>query len=726
MADSPTQANRQISLTTPLGTDVLLLRSFTIEEELAKPFLLTMECQSTSNDIDFTSIIGQNVTVNVNLPTYQQRYFNGSVASFKQIGFVGDLTNYRLTVRPDVWFLSKTSGCQIYQNLSAPSIIQSVLSAAQIAFSMPFPASAFPTLEYCVQYNETSLDFVNRLIEANGLFYYFQHTASSNTMVICESVPASNPFPGYEVIPYSRERNLHNTSEHIYEWQIEQQVESGGYMVNSYNYLTPKVNLAESQTVTQTYKGGSMSRYTYTGVYTTSDEGSSLANIRLQEQLTEQAFQVGVSNALGIASGCTFMLSGYPRTDQCVEQFTTRMTLRITSASFEAADQSDPDFEATCDFSTIPASGFFRPACLTPRPRIAGPQTATVMSPTSGLTFDADTYGSIYVKFHWDQSTGSNASTCRIRVAQNSADPSSNSMFIPQVGSEVIVSFEDGNPDAPIVMGRVYNADIAPAPSPTSSPYVSYFGNATASNLLSMDATPNANQVVLKNSNNSITMNSTTGAQKMVLTDGQSTITFDPNAKTVTTVTPGDQDTTNEANTNAWTWGDWSEYIFGLKVSNVFGVAWNFYLGAYTKFIVGAELAMDCGGKLELIFPFGLKITRGWHYKDAVAETNIHTFLGYKAAPAEVKIVGQKTTVVEGSKVGVAGDITETGLAKVSTLVSQTTTTTADYIVSSTGMCSLYGTSVLVSGPEIAMVGLGDVNISGAAVMVNGAVVELG
>lgn len=621
------QANRQISISTPLGTDVLLLRSFTFEEELGRPFVLTAECQSEDPDISFESVIGQNVTITLELPNYTQRYFNGTVCSFQQIGFVAELTNYRMIIVPWLSLLGKTANCQIFQNQTVPQIILSVFQTFGFTDVVNQLNGNYPVLPYCVQYNETSLAFVSRLMEQSGIFYYITHTESANTLVLCDDFKRSNTYAGYEVIPYSKEWKQYNSGECIYEWIIEQQVETGGVSVDSYSYTSPKKDLLETATVSQSYLYGDYNRFHYSGQYQTSEEGRALATKLLAEEQTPQMVQRGVTNALGIATGFTFALSNYPRSLRDSMFLTTKMIFRVTSASFETGDISDAGFSATCDFSTIPANRAFRPRRVTPVPRINGPQTATVVSPTEGAEFDADEYGSIYVLFHWDRTTSTAAPTCRIRVAQNSADTNGNSMFIPQVGSEVIVSFEDGNPSAPIVTGRVYNADILPTPDPTTAPYISYFGNASQNNLMSMDATEGAQEVVIKNYNNVLTMQQKDAGEGIVMTDGKSKLTFDTSYGDIKIKSEHDavydigEDSNSyiEGSENKTILGNSSDFILGTKITNVIGMAWNYYLGAYTKFITGAEIGIIMPLKYELIIGTKMEAVYGakvdWSYE---------------------------------------------------------------------------------------------------------------
>jgi len=724
MNSSPTQADRQISITTPLGTDVLLLRNFACREQLGRPFSIQMDLQSTDDDIKFDMIVGQKATIAVNLPTYQQRYFNGYISTFKQVGFSGKLTNYRATLVPWIWMLTRTSDCKIFQNKTVPAIVQSVFKSFGFTDFQSALTATYHELPFCVQYDETAFDFVSRLMEDYGIYYYFVHSSSAHTLVLCDTGSKQPNFSGYETIPFSADQHGSNVGEHIYEWVIEQQVESGSYTVDDYDYLHPKVLLAESASIPQSYAQAGYSQYHYPGNYATADAGLEIARIRIQEQQAKLVTQRGSSNALGIAAGFSFTMSGYRRSDQNVAMLTTDLVLRITSAPFDADDSGDTGFSATCVFNTLAPGHVFRPARVTPKPRIAGPQTATVVDSSGSTTetFATDSLGSIYVRFHWDR-VGGSPPTCRVRVSQNSADKDLQSQFIPEVGSEVVVSFENGDPDRPLVTGRVYNSDIPPTIDPTQQPYVSYFGNATGKNILQMDATSTAQKVLLQNVSNKITMDSTVGTESLVITDGQSTVTFNPQKKSVATDAPGNNSEKTGGDKSHWTWGSWNEWVGGIKASNVFGLAWNFYIGAYTKIIFGGEFGFIVGGKFEVLFPFAFKYVRGWQIEKGgmtklfqapakVVITNTNTTMTANARTTVV--TGTDTLTVTGARTETVGDVTGTYASVTSTVAGASTETVTGmktitagevFVKSITGSSVFLDADLLLTSPTILLQG---------------------
>jgi len=595
----PTQANRAISISTPLGEDVLLLKSFNLHDELCRPFQMELELQSTDDSIDFSSIVGQKVTVTIKLPNYQKRYINGYIAQFRQTGFTEKLTNYRALMVPWVWMLSRASNCRIFQDKTPIEILEQVCSDHGFSAITDSTTGEYPTLAFCVQYDETDLNFVSRLMEKYGIYYFFEQSQTDATMVLCDGMTAHENFPGYSSIPYNSAEPSESLPEHFYDWLIEQEVEPGTFQLSDYNYTTPKADLTASGTKSQTYANGSYERYAYPGGYETAEEGQNLADVRIQDVQARQSIQRGKSDALGLACGYKFSLTSYPRSDQNTEYLTTELDMIVTSADYSTDESGDGSYSCRCRSRELVTSSVFRPACITPKARIRGPQTATVVG-AEGKEVDTDSYGNVYVQFHWDQE-GENdeESSCLIRVSQHWAGNGWGAVFLPHIGTEVVVSFENGDPDRPLVTGRVYNADQLPNKDPSTNPYLGYIMDSSKENSMVMDATADAEKLTITNAANQIAMDSTSGAEKMTLTDGKSTIVFDPVEGSVTTTTPGDENNSNSGDKSHWTWGKWDEWTGGIKNSVV--------IGLYIKLYQGCEFGVTTGMKTSIVLGPELK-----------------------------------------------------------------------------------------------------------------------
>lgn len=468
-----TQANRQMILSTPLGTDVLLLVNLTYKEELGRPFEMTLEIQSTNQEIDFNQILGQSVTVTMNMPNGSVRYLNGIVRKFSQTGFENPngLYGYRALVVPEFAMLDLSSACQCYEYETIPTIISQVFSAVNFSgYELDLNADYSP-LRFSVQYCESPFAYVSRLMETAGISYYFKHADGSHTMVLCDSTAAYTDFPGYGSIPYNPVAG--QDADCISTWSLEGQVQSGSFALTDYDYTSPNTNLFNSAQTRQSYPWGDAQRFDFpAGCYTPSDVQNA-ANIRLEQLQCSQSTRSGAGPIQGISAGYTFTLAGFPRQDQNTEYLTTSAELTITSPPFNSVGETEEDVTYQTKFSVIPKTVPFRPALRTPKPFIGGVQTAVVVAPAGQATNMpyVSPYGSIKVQFHWNHNgPGNENSSIWIRVSQISAGSGWGSMFIPRPGNEVIVAFEQGDPDRPIIVGCVYNAmSMPPLPLPANN-----------------------------------------------------------------------------------------------------------------------------------------------------------------------------------------------------------------------------------------------------------------
>lgn len=472
------QENRQMSLTTPLGTDVLLLQNLTYSEELGRPFEMILEMQSTNQEIDFSKILGQSVTVTIQMPQGSSgeaspRYLNGVVRKFKQVSFQDSdgLYSYSAVVVPEFAMLDLSSTCQCYEYETIPTIISQVFSAVNFSGYELNLTAEYSELRFSVQYCESPFAYVSRLMETAGITYYFQHADGSHVMVLCDSTAAYTNFPGYGSITYNPVAG--QDIDCISEWSLEGQTQTGSFALTDYDYTSPNTNLFNSAKAQQSYPWGDAQRFDYpAGCYTPSDVQTA-ATIRLQQLQCNQSTQHGAGRIHGISAGYTFTLAGFPRQDQNIAYLTTAAELTITSPPFNSVGETEDDMNYQTKFSVIPKTVPFRTEATTPKPFIGGVQTAVVVAPAgqaSNMPY-VSPYGSIKVQFHWNYNGPSNEnSSIWIRVSQISAGSGWGSMFIPRPGNEVIVAFEQGDPDRPIIVGCVYNAmQMPPIALPTNN-----------------------------------------------------------------------------------------------------------------------------------------------------------------------------------------------------------------------------------------------------------------
>ena len=458
-----TQQRRPLAVASPLGDDVLLLHSMTGKEELGRLSACELHLLSEDHDISFDDLLAQNVTVRVDTLGGEPRYFNGYVSRFVQVGDLGDLARYQATVVPWLWFLTRAADCRIFQEMTVPDIIEDVFRDFGFTDYKRLLDGNYPPREYCVQYRETAFDFVSRLMEQEGIHYFFQHENGKHTLVLADDASAHDTFPGYEQIRFHNEDEAVTDYEYIFGLTVARAVRTGTYSLNDYDFESPKKSLQTRSQVRRDHSNADFERYDYPGHYTQFDDGERYARIRVQELQSEHEIIRGRGIARGLAPGFVFELTEHPRPDKCRQYLVTAADYSMKSNLFDSSGapiDAEPTF--TCRFTAVEREVAYRPRRITPHPIVEGPQTATVVGP-KGEEIHTDKYGRVKVHFHWDRhGKADENSSCWIRVAQVSAGKKWGAAFTPRIGQEVIVEFLEGNPDRPIITGRVYNANNMP------------------------------------------------------------------------------------------------------------------------------------------------------------------------------------------------------------------------------------------------------------------------
>lgn len=453
-----TQENRLLALNTPLGEDVLLLERLTGHEAISRLFNFTLDLLSEKKNISFTDIVGQNVTIRVTLGGGKARYFNGYVSRFAQSGTDPRFTHYHMEVVPWLWFLTRNADCRIFQNMTIPDIIQKLFQDRGFDAFKNSLTGSYETREYCVQYRETDFNFVSRLMEEYGIFYFFQHEEGKHTLVMADSSSAYQPCPDQPSARYTHSSGNVYSEDVINEWQIEQELKTGKCSLNDYNFETPTANLLTSETTVVEVDGNTKYElYDYPGLYEKQSNGASRAKIRMQEE--EVGYLVGSGSGVcrAFTSGYKFELQDVDRDDLNTSYLLTEVqhTATVGESYYHGGTGSHYSNHFSCIKDAVP----FRPPRITPKPFVQGPQTALIVGP-SGEEIYVDSYGRVKVQFYWDRKGQKNEkSSCWIRVSQPWAGQGWGAIWIPRMGQEVIVNFLEGDPDRPIITGRVYNAD---------------------------------------------------------------------------------------------------------------------------------------------------------------------------------------------------------------------------------------------------------------------------
>jgi type VI secretion system secreted protein VgrG len=453
-----TQATRLAKISSPLGADVLLLKHLTGADEMGRPFEFQLELTSLDGAIDLNRLLGKPMSVSLQLPDGSDRYFHGIVASCSQGVNRGQFASYQAILRPWLWLLTRTSDCRIFQNLTIPQIIKQVFRDLGFSDFEDALSAAYREWEYCVQYRETSFDFVSRLMEQEGIYYYFRHEQDRHVLVLADAYGAHHPAPGYEAVPYYPPDGQHRERDHIDDWRLAQHVQPGSLELNDYDFQRPSARINVRSAIPRAHSAGDYPLYDYPGTYVQSQDGEHYARTRIEavQSLHERVELHG--NARGLGAGHLFSLIGFGREDQNREYLIVSAHCTVSQEQLETGS-SGGGSQYSSRLVCIDAQQSFRPQPTTPRPVVKGPQTALVVGP-AGEEIWTDQFGRVKVHFYWDRHDQSNEnSSCWIRVSQAWAGKNWGSMQIPRIGQEVIVSFLEGDPDRPIVTGRVYNAE---------------------------------------------------------------------------------------------------------------------------------------------------------------------------------------------------------------------------------------------------------------------------
>lgn len=468
-----TQANRFVAIKTALDADVLLIRSMSVSEELGKPFEITAELLSEDHEIDFDEVIAKPCAIRMELGNGRTRYFHGIVAEFSQGGLVGELASYRAVIVPWTWLLTKSSYCRTFQKITRPDVAQNVLKEQGSDIELRL-SETYEKSEFIVQYRETNHNFVSRLLEHEGITYFFTHTDTKHTIVLADSPAAYEPFEGYEKIRYSSEGfDRADEQQGIRTLSIKQMVTPASVMLKDFDPLVPTKDLTKQRE--KTWNNSSVgSIYDYPGDYTANAEGESLATKRLQELQSFRHVISGTGNARGIAVGHVFEIDSPPRGDLEEKKWlVTSASYEITVDDYGASKGGSGGASCSVSFTAIESTVHFRPERVTPSPIVSGPQTAIVVG-RSGEEITTDDHGRVKVLFHWDRlAKGDETSSCWVRVSQAWAGKSWGAFFLPRHGQEVIVEFMEGDPDRPIITGRVHNGDNKPTYPARESPTMS-------------------------------------------------------------------------------------------------------------------------------------------------------------------------------------------------------------------------------------------------------------
>lgn len=457
------QEKRLLSLKTPLGDDVLLLTGFRGREEISRLFRYELDMISDDGAIAAADIVGKNVTFSVKMADDSPRFFNGFVSRFVAGDEEGGRRNYRAEVVPWLWFLTQTADCRIFQNMRVPEIIEKIFGDLGFSdFDLGKVGGNHKKWEYCVQYRETDFNFVSRLMEQEGIYYYFKHEDGAHKLVLADSANGYHDCVEKEV-ECPRSLGRHVLQDHITHWEHGYAFRPGKWAHTDYDFKKPGSSLmARTNSLVKLPGIDKYEIYDYPGEYVERSDGDAEVKVRMEEEEAAHDVVTAAGTCKSFTPGGKFTVTSHRSSSEEGKPFviTAIQHAATEPLAYETGGAVGEDYSNS--FTCIPASVTFRPARTTPKPLVSGVQTAVVVGPAGEEIF-CDEFGRVKVQFHWDrEGKKDDKSSCWIRTAHNIAGKNWGFVAIPRIGQEVVVDFLEGDPDRPLIVGSVYNAEQMP------------------------------------------------------------------------------------------------------------------------------------------------------------------------------------------------------------------------------------------------------------------------
>ncbi|MFA4526831.1 type VI secretion system tip protein TssI/VgrG [Xanthomonas perforans] len=456
-----------ITLQSPLGKTLRFVR-MSAHEALGRPYAFALHGISRDVAIDLRALLGKPMAVKVTSPQGYVRHYHGIVAEAEQTGFeqIEGLryATYAFSLVPKLWLLGQRRDCRIYKNKSVPELVRALLADVGCTDVKLRLSASYRPREYCVQYRESGLDFVSRLMEQEGIYYYFEHSASTHTLVLADSLGGHEAVAPFAQIPYCPPgQKGSRMKDAITDWSLARSAHSTRVRLDDYDYLKPKASLRVNETPAESSGPalGELEVFDYPGEHLDVAAGRRHAQVRAEALNVAQAQYQGWTDACGLQVGALFKLRDFPLAEHNQEYLVTSANTELVEVDYVSGGETVAEpFAST--FRALRSRQPYRSPQTTPRPSIAGLQTAVVDGKTPE-DIAVDQHGRVQVNFFWSPPGTPNADcSCPVRVAQAWAGKRWGAQHIPRVGQEVVVSFLEGNPDRPLIIGSVYNADQMP------------------------------------------------------------------------------------------------------------------------------------------------------------------------------------------------------------------------------------------------------------------------
>lgn len=466
------QGQRTASFTTPSGQDKFTLIKFEASEALSELFTYNIEAASKTDNADLQSMMSEKCSIKFTLKNKSERVLNGTLVDAQWLGEQDDLYIYRFTLRPWLWLLSQRADCRIFKNKSAIDIIKEIFGKEGSASFDDRTSETLQPIDYCVQYRETDLDFVLRLMEQYGIYYYFKHSDGDHKLVLCDSrsahdqvTAAAEPSFQGDASAYSlvKQGNRFPRSqvEHLTHWSTMRRLRTGKFELKDYDFEKSESDLT-ARAEEGFPKAKSYEAYDYPAAYTKRDQGEHFARVMAEAEQARDDRRHAGGDAASLYPGALMKLADHPAGTENVEYLVVRATHAFGVQSYRSSSRQDEALYHG-SYELQKCERRFRAPIVTPRPTVYGPHTAKVVGERNQGEegdIDVDEYGRIWLRFHWDREDGS--TSCRTRVAQMWAGKGWGGQIIPRIGQEVIVEYIEGNPDLPLVVGAVVNDQHKP------------------------------------------------------------------------------------------------------------------------------------------------------------------------------------------------------------------------------------------------------------------------
>lgn len=469
-----------IRLKSSYDADPLFLIAATVEEGLSQLTRTTVEFVCNNRSLELEKIVGTRMSVEFEPPGGPKRVFPGVCVSLEFLGTEHGPAQFCAELRPWLWFLTRTKECRIFQDIKAPDLIKTILEQDKYGFSgdvVSRLSGSYDPREYLVQYRETDYDFLCRVMEEEGIYFYFIADGDREKLVLADDVSSHDPVSGTSKIEYQdRAAAFNRQLPHIYDWKSSERVTTGKVTLKDYDFENPSAEMKSAKNVPKGDNDGKKHEfYDYPGHYRSLNAGNKRALVRMEAEAVRHKTTKALSNAGNLGVGLTFTLANHPRKSDNISRLVTRamhklhlvgsddpplgVTGILHGSLADLAQNADP---YQISFETIPAKDRFRAPLVTPWPEIPGVHTAIVVGPDGEEIF-TDNYGRIKVQFHWDRLGKSDEnSSCWVRTMMPWTGKNWGMSAIPRTGQEVVVQFEEGDPDRPLVIGMLYNSDTMP------------------------------------------------------------------------------------------------------------------------------------------------------------------------------------------------------------------------------------------------------------------------